>query len=237
MEENGMGTDETVTAKEAAEILGVSTSRIYQMYRDDLLRGIGRLKQDLRFSLEEVCALAEARQTGGRLGVQKMGVKLTALTSRVGALERRLQGIERMIGLRTRYIGHDDVEVRALWLRAQDAVDKERLDPAEIQEWIEIFFGIHEEFLYLIEHHAKNANPCDVFFSLSQKLYDDGVEQGLVQDAAIRSELDAARNSMRQAIWSYLHRRRGSTAAKKAMPDVEQDPFERLLKNHVHLRR
>jgi hypothetical protein len=229
-----MGTND-VSAKEAAEILGVSTARVYQMKRSGRLRSVGRLTQDIRFSREEVCALAEAREDGyPRL--DELQEQLIQSRAHIRMLERRLEGLERMMGLRSRLVGRNEVEVLGLYFKAQDAVKEPTVDVIDTREWREVFLGIHEEFFDLVESYTGDPEPWRVFVTLAKKVHENAPPLGELYDeelVATKAELEVARRNVRAAAWMYLYHRRGRAFAEAEFPDTDPDPITHLLNNHV----
>lgn len=229
-----MGTND-ISAKEAAEILGVSTARVYQMKREGRLRSVGKPDQDTRFSREEVCAVAEVREEGyPRLDeVQEQLVQARAHNR---MLERRLESLERMMGLRSRLVGRDKMEVVGLCFKAQEALKEQTMNVVDTREWREVFLGIHEEFFDLVEAYTGDAEPWRLFVTLAKKVYEDAPPLGELYDeelVATKAELEVARRNVRAAAWMYLYHRRGRVFAETEFPDTDPDPITHLLNNHV----
>lgn len=236
MRENSMGTSKRISVNEAAEILGVTPARVYQMYREDLIRGVGRLRQDLQFSLEEVCALAELRESNESMGLGRIRAQLVQLSARMTALERSMESMERVIGLRARRVGHSKIEIASLQAKAEKALEEPALELSDIREWSEVFMGLHEEFFDLLEVHTDDPEPWRLFLELSQKMYEDCPLAGRFKNEellATRAELDVARSNLRQAAWAYVYKRRGSAFSRQEFPDTDPDPFTHLLRTHV----
>jgi len=238
MRRMSMGTDDTVNAKVAAEILGVTTARVYQMKRDGMIRTVGDPKKDTLFDRDEICALAEERDRGAasHLELQQRLVQTTATARRN---ERRLKGLERMLGLRCRSIGYDDEEIRRLYLKAKEALKEPTTELIDTREWYEVFLAIHEEFFDLVEAYTHDPEPWRPFIVLAQKMYQDAPALGEFyneESVATKAELDVARRNLRAAAWVYLCNRRGRSFAEAELPDTDPDPITHLLNNHTLVR-
>lgn len=236
MHKTGMGNNDELTAKEAASILGVSPQRVYQMNRKGELRSVGQLKQDLRFSLEEVCALADSkREKGGSLGIQLLSAKVVQLSARMGVLERQQESVMRMLGLRSARIGCNKAEVLSLYCRAEEAMNQPVLHLDDVREWTKIFLAFHEEVFDLVETHTNDPEPWSLFLRLAKKVYKHCPTIKCLHDDELvdpSTEFEAARRNLRAAAWSYVCNRRGRRAAEQTFPETQTDPLSSLLSNH-----
>jgi hypothetical protein len=231
-----MGT-EGIPAKEAAEILGVDTQTVYTMHRTGALRGVGQLRQNLRFDREEVAALAQAREERRVPTLLEMQEVIVQLSARNSALERRVEMLERMQGVTAARVGSDENEVLGLLWKAQKDVLEPKLSLADVREWCKLLFGIHEEFFHLVECYADHAEPWRPFLDMAQKLYEDCPAIGELYDhkvVAANVELAVARRNLRQAAWVYVTKRRGVSFARTEFPETDADPVTHVLHDHIY---
>lgn len=231
-----MGTDEGLTAAEAAELLDVSVSRVYQMNREGIIHAVGRLRQTLRFSTEEICALAAERQKNESLGLSRMHARLIQLGAQMHTMQRQLESVQRVLGLSLPSIGNDEVEVRSLYIRAQQAVEEPTLNLDDIRKWTQVFLAIHEEFFELVERYTEDPEPWSVFSRLGQKMNKDCPLLRDTQDDELviaQRELNMARRNVREAAWLYVTNRRGSEVADEVFPETDRNVFRSLLNSHV----
>jgi hypothetical protein len=226
-----------VSSKDAAEILRVSVRSVYNMRRQGILRAVGRLKQDVTFDLEEVCALAAARESGEKLTNTELQSLLVQAVASISTLRRRVDSLERLQGVTVPQIGTSQEDVLGLLWKAEAALDSQPFSLAEIRDWSLTFLGIHEEFFDLVEHFAQHPEPWKPFLDLARKVSKDCPPTGPQQSydvAAANAELDVARRNLRQAAWAYACKRRGEAFARAAFPDTDPNPITHLLHNHVY---
>lgn len=232
-----MGTDE-IHAAEAAEILGVTTQRVYQMRRSGVLRAVGKVKEQLKFNLQEVCALAEAKEELGTepLNAEELHWKLIAVLGSCRQLQRAVQGIEGMLGLTTTRVSNDKPEILSIVIQAEYALEEITTDVERVREWTRIFFGITEETFHLVELYTNNPEPWSLFLRLAQKMHKDCPRGGEVYNDKVVDpylELLVAWRELRKTAWSYACQRCGSKFAQSKFPETETDPIKKLINCHL----
>jgi hypothetical protein len=232
-----MGTDEGLTAAEAAEILTVSTQRVYQMNREGLIHAVGKIRGGLRFATEEICALAEERQKNGSLGLPRLHARVIQLGAKMHATERHLQSIDRVLGLSLPNIGYDEADMKSLYFKAQQALVEPTLNLDQVREWSQVFLALHEEFFELLERYTDDPEPWRLFLNLGVKMSKDCpllTEAHNDERSFTKKELDMARRNLRAALWLYITNHRGQRAANEEFPETDGDPFRSLLNAHIY---
>lgn len=231
-----MGTDTTMSVKEVAELLGITPQRVYQMREDGVLRDVNPTGK-ARFDAYDVEALAEERERGPMTPTE-MRRYIVRLLAGKRRHERRIKSLERMMGLRARHIGDDEVEILGLYYRAKEAVKEPLLDAVSSRFWYETLLAIHEEFFDLVELYSRDPEPWRPFVVLAQKMYEKAPPVGEFYDEEVvanNAELEVARRNVRAAAWIYLCNRRGRAYAEAQFPDTHPDPITHLLRDHVLL--
>lgn len=224
-----MGRNEAlVTAAEAAEMLGVTTTQVYRLVQNGTLsRAGGGLRQPTRFYVTDVEALREARaEPTSLVSLQK---ELYAERARRLAMERRLERVERVLCLRRPTIGHDESDILDLVERVHEALKDPPTEAMEIQEWCSTLLDVHEETFDLVERYTGDPEPWREMLLLAEAMYASLRSEQLDEDSeSVYAELSTARRSLRQAAFFHVSRRRGNDHARRVIREAEQDLVKKI---------
>ena len=231
-----MSKGNTLSANEAAEILGVTPKTVYNMCRSGYLTRVGRLCQHIKFDTEEVYALRELREEGLPDNPTQLNAALVQTRARYRSLENRVESLERLAGVHSTHLSHDREDVLSLLWKVERALSEPPLDMDGVRYWVDVFLGLHEEFFDLVETYGEHPEPWKPFLALAQKVYKDcptpsGPE--LHNIVLLQSELHIARKNLRHAAWAYVSNRRGLAMAAEEFPGDHPDPVTHLLRHHV----
>lgn len=220
----GSTRDDLITAKEAAESLGVSTAMIHKMTTRGLLSPIDFGKKRIKyFRRTEVAAVASLRLTRLDLAtVANAAIRALALAQ---MNERRLEEISAVLGFQAMPLNLEEQEVVALFIRVQDALDKEGPPSAEeVRGWAKLFLQITEEYFRVVALHTASAEPWKPFMLLGEKLAEEAPRKQFATDPALASSysfLEVARRHLRHTAYFYLRNGQGAPTANKRLPNVE----------------
>lgn len=224
-----MGRNETsITADQAAGILGVGRNQVYRLVRDGALQRVsGTTGMRTLLYAEEVQALADTRGVGTSLAeLQK-----SLITERAArrALERRLDRVERMLCLHAPVVGYDEPEVLDLVERVRDALQEPPTETLEVLDWCAIFRSVHEELFHLIRVYTDNPEPWAPLLALAERMYKDGCRGNHDKDLeGAYTELSLARRSLRQAAFFYITQSCNRAHANSVIPEAETDVVRRV---------
>lgn len=204
---------------------------VYLYLREGTLRRAGGTSYRALLDEEEVRALAQVRKE--KLPISH--VQRTLITERAvrEGLERRLERLERMLGVRSPVVCNNEAEVVRLVARVREAVEEPPTNILEIADWCSIFFGLQEETFYLIEAYTGDPEPHAPFLCLAEKMYEyceRNVHNQDVEEAY--TELASARRALRHVVFFYLSQRIDRKHAQKVIPEAETSIL-RKLNSHV----
>lgn len=226
-----------VDVAEAADILGISVRTVYYKVHNGELKAKGKLGQRVQLLRDEVNALAEAEQSSGGPSREHLHKQLLAERAHRRALERRLEAIERVLGMDAPTLSYDQADILELLDRAVEAAKEPPTNPLEVHEWSSVFFGVNEEFFDLVERYSGNPEPWSVLLTLAEKMYNNRPGSLSDQDSVFAyKELEASRRNLRNAVFLYIQRRRrldGRTLAQKVIPESETNPIFRLNRHVI----
>jgi hypothetical protein len=230
-----MGRTGRLTLSQTSDVLGVSIHRTRQLVRDGFLHPVRTPGQpfggEQYFDEEEVSALRDAREqkTGDLFKVSATALQSFALSRQV---ERRLETLETLLGLRTLRLDLGDESVRELWLSAKDDLDKSITGTEQVRSWAESFTMMDELFFERVRQVTGDDEPWKVFLDLARKLtlLEDHAKTGHDRDLKIAyTQLEVSRRNLRSAMFLYLRNHFGRTRAFQALPDLYDDVHRQVM--------
>jgi len=235
MFEKRMGrNDSLITPDQAAKFLGVGRPQVYRYQREGLLtahQGDGEFH--LLFDRHEVAALAKVRES--KPTILELQKTLLSTLTRCGALEHRLDLLERVICVRNPNLGNKKSEVEELMERICDALKEPPTDILQILDWCSIFLGVKEEYLHLVQTYTDNPEPWAPFLLLAERM-DDRRPSSFDDEDLLGAylHLTVARRALRQTVFFYLMERRTPAYAQEVIPEAATSLMRRL---NTHLNR
>jgi DNA-binding transcriptional MerR regulator len=224
-----MGSNQLISAKEAADTLGISVASINYHVRQGMLQPVyskDRKLNDRRYRKDEVEALAEARERGLSLPrVASMAARSYA-TSR--ALEHRIDRLEQVLGVGLNPLPLDEESVLALYA---EACDKEH--PAhklsDLARWTRTLFAMGEEFFELLEVYTGDEDGWVTFMDFIRATLDAAPAEASPEVVQIYEMLRSARNHLRNVSYVYARNKYGAKKANRAFHGDEHDQLIKIV--------
>lgn len=195
--------DITVSRKEAALILGVSTDHVLKLAESGLLRRLGR---PARFLEQEVKDLAQVR---------KYGRKSEAVAQQAFALARRLEKelaeIRMLLRLDGPKLPVEKPEVVQLLARVERLCVLGTVDAQEIDEWIRLLLAVDEVFLGLVSKLTAKEEVWLPFLEAAQIVFEHAQQEE-------RNKADFMRRNMRNVCYFVVREEQGIRKANKLFP-------------------
>jgi len=226
---------DTASEQEAADILGVHTRTLQDYVKKGWVRAHypenWRPGDPRTYAKEEVCALKEILNEDFDLAMIYNTVVHTYVAGRVN--DRRLDALERMLGLDSPVVEYDRGSIHALYLKARYASANPPKEPEELLEWAGIFMAIHPEYFLLAKHHLEDPSPWKTFLELGEKvgMNQPGDESSRDMKLAY-GYFQSARHHLRSSVVAFLALHGRSEEISKEFPEYEPSPHLRLL-NHL----
>lgn len=216
--------DDIVTAKEAAKLLGVDERTIRNYVTSGLLRRIrGEQKRLIYVSIQDISTVAGLVSCGRDIpAISRNAIQALAAASNA---ERRLGRLESFLGIDCKYLATDEESVVSFHRECLDLlVDYSELMPApEVLEWAYKFAAITEEYLSALAQYTGEEEPWSPLMDAAQKLYDGAPRDTFYyrKDLEVAyGYLASARLHIRQVAYFYIRKIHGVRAADKACPEV-----------------
>jgi hypothetical protein len=216
--------DETVTTKEAAELLSVDERTIRNYVTRGFLRRLaGERGRTIYVSLRELSALAGSMAQGADLPTTA-GNAMRALASATST-EARVARLESILGIDATHLDTDEESVVAFHRECLDLLaDYTEVMPAsEILNWAYRFAAVTEEYLEALKQYTGEEEPWVPLMDTAQKLYDAAPRHSFYYRKDLESAygyVASARLHLRQVAYFYIRRTCGARAANKACPEV-----------------
>lgn len=162
----------------------------------------------------------------------------TALRALVHAVraEKRLDRIERLLGVDTTYLPTDIASIKDFTRRCYDTVAEptELLEAEEVLTWAYELANVTEEYLHLVEKLVGEKEPWVPFMLAAQNLY----ERAPRERFCMRKDLEAsyayvraARRHLRQVAYFFVQARYGNKTASRAFPECGMDQRDEEIIN------
>jgi hypothetical protein len=210
-----------LTRREAASILGVTPDMVTHWGRKGLLER-KYSGCDNVYLATSVTAFAEARAVNPPVGKTERVSESLAL-ARIA--NKRVEQLERMLGLRALVPGVDEESIRSLTLAATNAVNLPVTDEL-VDEWCDRLFGVCDVILERVEAVTGTKEPWAPFVRAGTHMF---MHIRLLHPETVR-KLNAARRALRHAVFIYCARRDGLRTAQKHFPDVYGDEHDIVLR-------
>jgi DNA-binding transcriptional MerR regulator len=234
-----MGSEELVSRKEAAAILGTTIRMVNYWSDKEILKPypvdgdpLGRLM----YSREEVSALAEARERGEKLSDVALTAHAAYAASRVA--QRKLDMLMRILGYGPP-LSTNPESVRALHLEAEEDCKRVINGEERVNYWADKFFGICDIYMETVAEVMNTEEPWEPYLTLMRRLakqadYEEAAHNPLLSRAYYR--LSASRTAFRQSFCTYLSAKHGVRKAKKAFPHEFGSEMYRIMRYAVENR-
>lgn len=226
MQYSAMGRTPTVSIREAANLLQVSDNTVRKWVKAGKLRVVERPETAVRtwrLDAEEVLSLSKFFQQGTSF----IDVALFAVHAQYMAQvhEKRLERLERLLGLNTPHLGLDFNSVIELYLEAEALLQAPDLvvEHELAMQWATRFMGMNESYFYILEDHAADPMAWKRYVDLSQRLLDDLGKTStnrFLTDMA-RGYAEAARRHIVASAYFFLVGRRGEVLAKRFLGGLQ----------------
>ena len=236
MGRNTMGSagKELITAKEAAELLGITAGMVRKLARSGLLSPT--LKNDGKkfrqfYDRSEISVLMGLRATKMNLPeVANTAVRALALAQ---INERRIDEVRSMLGMDIVPLSVEEQDVLLLYMKAQDARSEDRQPGAEeITSWARTLLSITESYLRVVSLHTGDEDPWKDFMLLADKWLGDAPREQFSTNRVLQaaySLLEIGRRHLRQVAYFYSRSQHGRDAAGLKFPNVEGGVDEVLI--------
>lgn len=220
-----MGSNETLTQEEVADILQMSIRGVQKYAYTGMLRVVERVGSYMAplYSKEEVYALKEAKAVGITLPELAEMVQQSWAAARVA--QRQVQALERMLGLHANPAHNMDADsIKALHAEAHDDLSRKITGAARVTYWADIFEGICEQYFIRVEEVTEDKEcPWNVYMLLGTQL---AINQNHADTSMDPEEmlaykrLHVARKNLRNAVFIYMMQRYGRRAAMRTFEHV-----------------
>lgn len=222
-----MGSNQLISAKEAAAILGLSVASINHLVRQGMVQPVyskDRRLSERGYRREEIAALAEARERG--LNLPRVASMAARSYATARALEHRVDRLEQVLGIGANPLPLDEESVLALYAEASDRLRPPRkLD--EITRWTRTFLAMGEEFFELLEAYTGDEDGWAVFMDYARAALEAEPEDAHIEMKQAYELLFAARNHLRNVSFVYTRNKYG---ARKANSIFHGDEHEHILR-------
>jgi len=221
-----MGRTPTVSIQEAAHLLQVVDGTVRKWVKAGKLRVVerpGPAVRTWRLDAEEVLSLSKFLKQG----TSYIDIALFAVHAQYLAQlhEKRIERLERLLGLNTPQLALDFDAVIELYLEAEAllAAPDQPVDPEVAMTWATRFMGMNESYFYILEDHSADPLAWKRYIDLSQHLLEGLVQvQGnrFLTDMA-RGYAEAARRHVLATAYFFLVGRRGEVLAKRLLGGLQ----------------
>jgi len=230
----GSASKDLITAEEAALMLEVTVGMIHKMTRNGLLTSyFERNGSKVRklFRRDEIAAVASIRlKRLDLVTAMNVGIRALALSQ---SLEHRIDEISALLGLEGETLSHEEIDVVALHVEVQEALDTMNKPDAEtVRHWATIFLSITEEYLRMVELFTACDDPWKDFLLLGEKLANEAPKNEFSHNRMLQaaySFLEPARRHLRQVAYFYVRNHNGRVVANKKFPGMEKNLDETLI--------
>lgn len=217
----GSMTDDLIDVREAAKLLEVTTRTIENMVKSGMLTPVFKQppkeKVQRFFSLSEVAAVANLKSMKIDVATTaNMAIRALTLAQ---STQRQLEDITALLGFDSRSLPIDEVEIVALQIRIQEALERVDLMTAvEVKEWAKIFLNVTEEYLRLVAQYVKDERPWKGFLLLAEKIGQEEHKNGDQLLLAAHAFMETARKHLRQVAYFYARVQEGRHPAARIIP-------------------
>lgn len=235
----GINRDDLISPTEAAKVLGISRSRVYQLARINALPAEGEFSSGMKFSLRKVVAYGEARagKKSHSLGLDGAQRRIEGLEATVAEQERRLEALERLLGLDAPTLSYEEVDVVAMDWKAKEALKDPSPSLEDVVEWAGVLSAVHQEYLGFIERYTNNPEPWAVLSRAGEHVYRNGPSGSELDHIEARpayKSLSRARAHLLRVAWAYQVQHHGIRAAQATFPETDPDLITYFAKRHCH---
>lgn len=231
MTEEAKGSEELMSWTEAREHLGGRKEYIDRLINQKILIPVYGKQRLPMFRRETVERLAELREANRGLRFDLPEVAIVAEEAQVRSLrtEKRLQELERFIGMDSVELALDEKKVQRLHQRAKEAKDAE-LTAGLLIEWAHIIQAIDEHYLCLTERYTGSPSPWFAYYDLINHLIKSVSpdQSGNLAMKFARSLAKLARKHLRQVTYFYIRDRHSVQKAEEAVPELSSNPVDHL---------
>lgn len=150
------------------------------------------------------------------------GVAAAVALSMTHALEKRLEELYSMLGLKLCRIDRDPEGMLSFRLQAADLVDHSSINFTyhELMEWARWLNAIDEAYLNEAVQLTSNPDAWLLYLEAAQKLMEDSTKRELLPELTTAyGFVDAARRNLRHTCYIYLRQMRGLTVAEANFPE------------------
>lgn len=224
-----MGSNQLISAKETAAILGLSVASINHLVRQGMLQPVyskDRRLNDRRYRKDEVAALAEARERG--LNLPRVASMAARSYATARALEHRVDRLEQVLGIGMSPLPLDEESVLALYAEASD-----RLRPPkkleDLSRWTRIYLSMGEEFFELLEAYTGDEEGWVVFMDFARATMEAQPEEADPEVKQAYEMLLAARNHLRNVCFIYARCKYGVRKANRVFHGDEHDEILKIV--------
>lgn len=230
----GSTQDDLISAEEAAKMLESSIRTVDRMVTVGLLTAIYERaghKAKRFFRRSEIAAVASLKLKKMDLStVANIAIRALAAAQ---ASQQQLGDIRALLGLEGRSLGMEEVDIVALYIQVQDALDSDNYPTVEeVREWAKTFLSITEEYLRTVVFYTEQKDPWKDFMLLGEKLSKEAPKQLFHQNKMLEAAyalLEPARKHLRQVSYFYVRNVEGNHVASKKFPGIEKNLDETLI--------
>lgn len=224
-----MGSNQLISAREAAAILGLSVPSLNRLVLQGLLQPVYSRDKPLserRYRMDEVDSVAEAREKGKSLPkVASLAIRGYAASR---ALEHRVEQIEQVLGIDMDPLPLDEDAVLALYAEASDVLHPPK-KPEELTRWARVFLSMGEEFLELLEAYTGDEEAWLVFTTFARAILDAAPAEPAPAVKKLYGMMRAARNHLRNVAFLHARNKYGARQANQVFHGDEHDQILKII--------
>lgn len=211
-----MGSEDTVSIKEAAELLGLSVHTIKYYMKIGALRTLternpknGRIHHLLL--RDDLLLLAESKLDGDN--IHQLRHKVTALQVKVKQLEETTAKLQLILDDTTLPLSTDKDAMKKLYVKVLDTIRKGKCSTEEALEWSRKLNSVNEDYLNMVRTQLRKRLPWVAYLNLVKMLLTLDLDQN------VKSMLQRTFRNLKQSIFMYVHQAMGEKYAKVIVPD------------------
>lgn len=223
---------ELITAKEAADIIGVGPRQLSALARQGFIRTQHK-KGDRRtpyYDPNEIVAYADMKQKG--ITFAEIAAMAQQNRARVTRLERVVNRLLGVIGADTPTLKLDRQSVISMHLTVEDALELPVYTSKEVLDWSKIFYSIGEEYFEEVANIFNTPEPWKPYLELAKRMAKKAPFRQMEVDIEVKATynyLKLATRFVRQAAFFYVRGKSGSREAYRTFPESTGDPHEDIL--------
>jgi DNA-binding transcriptional MerR regulator len=221
---------ELISSEEAAEILGVTTSRLNQLTREGMIRSklVGNANM---YDPSEVHQLKQIRESN--LSLAEVAARAARAEMMAYRLERKVDQLLSVIGADIPSADVSPEAVVALHLKVEDCIRTLRVPSvSDVMFWAQTFQALSEEYFRVVAEQFMVEDPWAKYLVLSGKLIKLAPFDRMKHDLELQtaySFLEMARRSMRQVMFFYVRSTSNKRLAHRLFPESLNDVHEDVL--------